>query len=73
MLCVNQESGFLVIKDFAPDGTCAFTALMTADDSAQIVDLLSASDTALILSGVALAYSSVFVIKLILTQLGYRF
>lgn len=72
MLCVNPESGVLVIKDFAPDGACAFTALMTADDSAQIVDMLSIGDTSLIIAAAAFAYSSVFVIKLILQQLGYR-
>lgn len=72
MLCVNPVNGVLVIKDFAPDGTCAFTALMTADDSAQIVDMLSTGDTALILSAVATAYGSVFVIKLLLQQLGYK-
>lgn len=73
MLCVNPENGFLVIKNFASDGTCAFTALMTSDDSAEMLDLLTAADTALIIASVAAAYGSVFVIKLILQQLGYRY
>lgn len=72
MLCVNPANGYLVIKDFAPDGTCAFTALMTADDGAQIADLITSADTSLIIAAVSAAYGSVFVIKLLLQLLGYR-
>ncbi|MEZ9204917.1 hypothetical protein AB4151_21410 [Vibrio splendidus] len=72
MLCVNPANGVLVIKDFNPDGTCAFTALMTASDGVELVDVISASETSLILASVATAYGLVFVIKLILQQLGYR-
>jgi hypothetical protein len=72
MLCVNQENGFLVSKAFAPDGTCAFTSLMTSSDSVGMTDLISSSDTNLILAAVASCYGLVFVIKVILQQLGYR-
>lgn len=73
MLCVNPENGVLVIKDFAIDGTCQFITVMTDAEAAQLVDHITAAESSLIIASVCGAYASVFVIKLVLQQLGYRF
>ncbi len=72
MICVNPENGFLAVKNLSPDGNCQFMSLYTVQEMASLADQIRPSDTALILGSVAGVYTLVFVIKLILQQLGYR-
>lgn len=72
MLCVNPENGYLAIKAVASDGTCQFTSLYTVADMANMQDQISNQDIGFLLSAVIGAYALVFVIKLLLQQLGYR-
>lgn len=72
MFCVNPENGYLAVKQLAANGTCQFTSLYTANELVVVSDQLSKADVALVVGSVAACYGLVFVIKLVLQQLGYR-
>ncbi|MEZ8122715.1 hypothetical protein AB4176_23980 [Vibrio splendidus] len=72
MFCVNPENGYLAVKQLAADGVCQFTSLYTANELTVVSDQISKSDVALIIGAVSGAYGLVFIIKLVLQQLGYR-
>lgn len=72
MFCVNPENGYLAVKQLAADGTCQFTSLYTANELTVVIDQLSQADVALVVAATATCYALVFVIKLVLQQLGYR-
>lgn len=72
MFCVNPENGYLAVKQLAADGVCQFTSLYTANELPIVSDQISKADVAMIVGAVASLYGLVFVIKLVLQQLGYR-
>jgi len=72
MFCVNPENGYLAVKQLAADGVCQFTSLYTANELTVVSDQISKADVAMIVGAVASLYGLVFVIKLVLQQLGYR-
>ncbi len=72
MLCVNPENGYLAVKAVASDGVCQFTSLYTATEFSQMTDQISDTDISLLLGAVIGLYGLVFIIKLVLQNLGYR-
>ncbi|QFT09732.1 hypothetical protein [Vibrio sp. THAF190c] len=72
MFCVNPENGYLAVKQLAADGVFQFTSLYTANELTVVSDQISKADVAMIVGAVASLYGLVFVIKLVLQQLGYR-
>ncbi len=72
MFCVNPENGYLAVKALASDGTCQFTSLYTVQELAARSDQITPTVTASLIAAAAGLYGLVFVIRLILQQLGYR-
>ena len=73
MFCVNPENGYLAVKALSSNGICDFSSLYTAQEMAQQTDQITNQDTVLVIAAVCGVYGSVFIIKLVLQLLGYRY
>lgn len=72
MICVKPLDGHFQIIQLTPNETCQFITLIEKTDLINSVSYLDQVSAFGFIGAAASLYSLVFVIKMVLTQLGFR-
>ena len=72
MICAKPLDGYLQIVHLAPNESCQYITLIEQTDLIETVSYLDEASAFEIIGAAASLYALVFVIKMVLIQLGFR-
>ncbi|MDF5300171.1 hypothetical protein P3684_23685 [Vibrio parahaemolyticus] len=72
MICAKPLDGYLQVVQLASNETCQFITLIEKTDLIDTVSYLDEASAFEIIGAAASLYALVFVIKMVLIQLGFR-